>query len=265
MEHPMTEEKSMGTERINAIRERLNRASKGPWTACRMTHEDRGDDLTPAELGEYVQNSVVKSAGESGSNAFLFVSVEKTDGKSADVCHVGNGPTSPANADFIAHAPDDIAFLLASLAPVEPTPSAGSQTAEKDRALIAACAPYLKDGETPAQCIARNRADIDVVLTLLAQAKQTGQHLATCATNGHIYGSTDACIFCGEAKSAPVEPTSEPTPDAQVCVWRVTGDFYTSGCDVNTDVFTPFWSGWDFCPYCGKRLVVGTAPQGGEQ
>lgn len=114
----------MDTERINAIRERLNRVSKGPWTACRMVHEDRGDDLTPAELGEYVQNSVVKSAGASGSNAFLFVSVEKTDGKSADVCHVGNGPTSPANADFIAHAPDDIAFLLASLSPVDPKPPA---------------------------------------------------------------------------------------------------------------------------------------------
>lgn len=79
-------------------------------------------------------------------------------------------------------------------------------TALEDRALIAACAPYLKDGETPAECIARNRADIDSVLTLLAQAKQSVQHLATCATNGHVYGHAGACIFCGEPKSTPVEP-----------------------------------------------------------
>lgn len=93
--------------------------------------------------------------------------------------------------------------------PQPPSP-AGSPTTEDDRALIAACSPYLKDGETPAQCIARNRADIDSVLTLLAQAKQTVQHLATCATNGHIYGHTGACIFCGEPKFSPVEPTPEP-------------------------------------------------------
>ena len=35
-----------------------------------------------------------------------------------------------------------------------------------------ACAPYLKDGETPAQCIARNRADVDLALRLLAAEKR---------------------------------------------------------------------------------------------
>jgi len=77
----------------------------GPWIAYHMTHAERGDNLTPEELGEYVCNSVKKSALASGTTDFLFVSAEKPDGP-ADVCHVGNGPTSPANAKLIAAAPD---------------------------------------------------------------------------------------------------------------------------------------------------------------
>lgn len=106
-----------GSDRIAAIRARAQAASPGQWQACRMTHEERGGDLTPEELGEYVKNSVIKSQADSGSTAFFFVSVDKGDGP-ADVCHVGNGPTSPANADFIQHAKDDIEFLLAELSRV---------------------------------------------------------------------------------------------------------------------------------------------------
>jgi len=42
----------------------------------------------------------------------------------------------------------------------------------------AATAVYLKDGETPAECIARNRADADATLTLLAQARAQVASLA---------------------------------------------------------------------------------------
>lgn len=38
-------------------------------------------------------------------------------------------------------------------------------------AKLAACAPYLKDDETPAECIERNRKDIDALMTLLAREK----------------------------------------------------------------------------------------------
>lgn len=99
-------------------RPELSGFSAGPWTACRMVHDERGDDLTPEELGEYVKNSVIKSAQASRSTAFLFVSCEKADGP-ADVCHVGNGPTSPANARLIAAAPNllrENAELRATLA-----------------------------------------------------------------------------------------------------------------------------------------------------
>ena len=34
------------------------------------------------------------------------------------------------------------------------------------------CEPYLKDGETPAQCIERNRRDIDALMTLLVNEKR---------------------------------------------------------------------------------------------
>jgi hypothetical protein len=34
------------------------------------------------------------------------------------------------------------------------------------------CAPFLKDDETPAECIERHRKDIDALLTVLAQAKR---------------------------------------------------------------------------------------------
>lgn len=59
-----------------------------------------------------------------------------------------------------------------------------------------------------------------------------------------------------------------PTPDAQVCVWR---DFpyVRTTCGATRwypeDLRDSMVSAFNFCPYCGKRLEVGTAPQGGEQ
>lgn len=77
----------------------------GPWTVYRMVHELTQQPMSPEQVGEYVCNSVKKSAAESGTLDFLFVSCEKPSGP-ADVCHVGNGPTSPANARLIAAAPE---------------------------------------------------------------------------------------------------------------------------------------------------------------
>ncbi len=76
----------------------------GDWTAARMVHAETGEPLTPAEIGECVTNSVIKSEKESGTFDFLFVSVEKADGP-ADICLVGNGPTSPENARLIEAVP----------------------------------------------------------------------------------------------------------------------------------------------------------------
>lgn len=81
------------------------RYTSGPWTAYAMVHEETNEPMTPEQIGEYVKNTVIKSAKTSGTLQFLFVSAQKPDGP-ADVCHVGNGPTSPANAKLIAAAPD---------------------------------------------------------------------------------------------------------------------------------------------------------------
>jgi hypothetical protein len=43
--------------------------------------------------------------------------------------------------------------------------------------VLGPCEPYLKDGETPAECIARNRRDADAVLVLLAKALQRAEAL----------------------------------------------------------------------------------------
>ena len=40
------------------------------------------------------------------------------------------------------------------------------------RKLITACEPYLKDGETPAECIQRNRDDTGAVMKLLEKEKR---------------------------------------------------------------------------------------------
>ena len=39
------------------------------------------------------------------------------------------------------------------------------------------CDKYLKPGESPAECIARNRADVDLVLGLLAKEKRRNEEL----------------------------------------------------------------------------------------
>lgn len=45
------------------------------------------------------------------------------------------------------------------------------------RPKLDACAPYLKDGETPVQCIERNRRDLDMTLGLLATEKERADGL----------------------------------------------------------------------------------------
>ncbi len=74
--------------------------TKGPWTPCIL-------NIKKEVIGEYVQRCVDSSPDD----RFFFVSVEKEDGP-ADICHVGNGPTSEKNAFLIAAAPDLYNALL---------------------------------------------------------------------------------------------------------------------------------------------------------
>ena len=47
----------------------------------------------------------------------------------------------------------------------------------RSEVLVAACEPLLKDGETPAECIARNRRDVDGCLTMLVAEKRKTEAL----------------------------------------------------------------------------------------
>ena len=53
----------------------------------------------------------------------------------------------------------EVSDLMAALSPL-------LERVERDKA---DCAPYLKDDEAPAECIERNRKDIDALMTVLAQ------------------------------------------------------------------------------------------------
>lgn len=56
-----------------------------------------------------------------------------------------------------------------------------------------ACAVYLKDGETPAQCIERTRRDGDALLRLLQREKKSvislAEHLHQMLTYADVHGS----------------------------------------------------------------------------
>lgn len=95
---------------LDEIEARASKATPGPWTACRMVHADTGEPMTPEDIGEYVRGCVEMGPRDD----FLFLSGEKDDGP-ADVAHVGNGPTSPENAQFLAHAREDVPRLAKAL------------------------------------------------------------------------------------------------------------------------------------------------------
>lgn len=96
---------------IDDIKRDREAGTPGPWSGHNMVHADRGDQMTPEEVGEYVANSV--RMGE--SSRFLFVSGKHEDGGCCDVCHTGNGPRGPANTRRIARVPDMEAALLAAV------------------------------------------------------------------------------------------------------------------------------------------------------
>jgi hypothetical protein len=54
---------------------------------------------------------------------------------------------------------------------------------DQRRALWDPCQPYLKDGETPAECIARNRRDVDIALSSLARDRARVAELEVIATS----------------------------------------------------------------------------------
>ena len=72
------------------------------------------------------------------------------------------------------------------------------------RKRVEALTPYLKDGETPAECVARNRADVDSALSLLAKEKlraESAEQRLEAAERELLHWKT--CSLCGEVMTAP--------------------------------------------------------------
>lgn len=98
----------MGADLFDTQEVFMSKHTSGNWRAFNMVHAERGDAMTPEEIGEYVKNSVIKSIESGGSkDRFLFISTDEQD--SPDICLIGNGPDGPANAVLIASAPEVLA------------------------------------------------------------------------------------------------------------------------------------------------------------
>ena len=122
----------LGEQVVPGIREH----TPGPWTAVRMLDEDTGELPTPERIGEYVKNCVLKSAKESGTTDFLIVMGER-DSEMLDVCHVGNGLTSSANARLIAIVPKMYEFIKDFASNHAPRPRSLDQELKRARDIIA--------------------------------------------------------------------------------------------------------------------------------
>ncbi|MEQ1523379.1 MAG: hypothetical protein ABL936_19110 [Aestuariivirga sp.] len=102
----------MTPEQLEAIKARNAARTPGKWLGMDMVNMD-GSPMSAEYIGEYVKNSVKKTAEEQKVERFLFVT--KDGDNQPDICHVGNGPMGPHNVEFIAHASEDIPSLIAAL------------------------------------------------------------------------------------------------------------------------------------------------------
>lgn len=89
---------------LTRLRELEAKATKGPWTAVELCPTD-------GTITEYVAKTI-----ELGERAEYFaVRCESNPSGRFDVCHTGNGPTSPENAALISllrNAAPEIAALV---------------------------------------------------------------------------------------------------------------------------------------------------------
>ena len=92
---------------LEAIEAKCAAATPGPLEAVVLGVA--GVSATREETIAYLTRCV-----DVGGPDYWIVLCQKTDGP-ADVCHAGNGPTSRANAEFIAHARTDVPALVAEV------------------------------------------------------------------------------------------------------------------------------------------------------
>ena len=120
---------------------RAERASAGPWLTGILD-----GPFNPETCAKYVEACLDRGA----LAEFWLVSCVKPDGV-ADVCHVGNGPTSPQNADFLAAARTDVPRLAADLL---------AARAERDEARASLSTPTLAKRQ-PCGCVVCTCGDVE--------------------------------------------------------------------------------------------------------
>lgn len=123
----------------------LDRITPGKWHAANMVHAERGDRMTPEELGAYVTANVKRSRAEGGSDNFLFVTTEGED--VPDICHVGNGPRGPFHARAIAALPELAALYRAGVEFMDAPQEEHAIALQSLRDALAAVADALTKGE----------------------------------------------------------------------------------------------------------------------
>lgn len=83
----------------------MAKATPGPWDRFIL-------DKPLSDIGRYVAGCILASGGKD----FYFVSGKMPNGiDGADICHVGNGPTSEQNAALIVWLRNNATALLAEL------------------------------------------------------------------------------------------------------------------------------------------------------
>jgi len=159
--------------------------------------------------------------GPPASESGRFIEVENAQGASIRV------------GEWV-HRPDGYWALRlpAPVSPVEPTPPTNLLGDHLCWACDAAC-----DCCQPDECVSCSRCE---------KAKpQRAQYVATCETNGHIYGHEGVCVFCQAPKPAdPVEPTPAHTG------WGPNNlrDCHCPNCQVEPTPEPPVHN--DLCSWC---------------
>lgn len=111
---------------------------------------------------------------------------------------------------------------------------------EACQGLLNACAPFLKDGETPAECIARNRKDTDSVLTLLAREKRQNEAFEAGRVNAPS-GTTSEQVAIAPKGSACESPALLTSNERLNRIESI-----QLGYDVRVSVHTDREYPWDF-------------------
>ena len=156
----------MSNQLIERAKEALEGATEGPWTGHNMVHADRGDQMTPEEIGEYVCNAV--KMGD--LSRFLFVSGKGSDGRDVDVCHTGNGPCGPHNTALITLAPDLARALIREREAADRLAEALEHCLNEMRELIAG---YSGAAVTDAQVEDDIKDEVDALAAYRAAQKET--------------------------------------------------------------------------------------------